>query len=161
MKPLIFILFTFLSLSFANAQKNYQETLTSLVKNSENDFVDILGEKKGEEDESVYFSSKIKFNIGEEFILQSIQTKASIYVLSADYQMAKDLEREIKKFIIRHYSKTPYRIIETKDNDEGLYTIEVRKESDIEATIILQVGDDSNDNSRFLMLSILGNEMKN
>lgn len=161
MKPILFILFAFLSISFAKAQKNHQETLSALMTNSENDFANILGEKQGEEDDTIYFGSTVKFNTGYEFIAQSIQTKAAIYVLSADYPAAKDLEKEIKKFIRAHYSKSPYSVTEKKNEGEGLYTLEVWNKSDVEAMIILQVGEDSEDHSRFLMLSILGNNMKN
>lgn len=161
MKPLIFILFTFLTFSSFNAQKNYQETLSVLMKNSENDFVQIMGEKKGEEDDAIYFDSTVKLNIGYEFIAQSIQTKASMYVLSADYPAVKDLEKETQKFIRKHYSKSPYSISETQNGGDGLYTLEVWHESDVEAMIILQVGEEPANPTRFLMLSILGTQMKN
>lgn len=109
-KKLLLLFFSFLITLF-NAQENYQETFTALVKNSENGFADILGSKISDsESGSAIYDSKIKLGIGTEYFEQIKGSNKPIFTLVCEYFLAQNLEKEVEEFIRSNFPASKYLI---------------------------------------------------
>lgn len=106
----VFLLFV-LSMTSFPAQQNYRETLSTLVKNSENGFADILGPKISDSEfGSKIYDSKIKLGIGNEYFEQIKNAEKPFYVLHCEYFLAQNLEKEVEEFISSSFPASVYNI---------------------------------------------------
>ncbi|WP_379963349.1 hypothetical protein [Epilithonimonas sp. UC225_85] len=126
MKTFFTILIITINSVFANAQ-DYKAKLTSLMKNSETDFVNIIGNTstfKGKDGYQVY-DSKLKMGVGKEFISKKDTEKAAVYTLYSEYKDAKELEKAVNEFVNSYFPASKYDIEVEKDDLFGTYFMEV------------------------------------
>lgn len=109
-----------------NAQ-DFKATLTSLTKNSETDFVSIMGTKSSftGKNGTVFYDSKLKLGVGNEFISKKENDKAAIYTLSSEYVKAKELEKAVNDFVYSYFPASKYDIEVEKYEFYGTYFLEV------------------------------------
>lgn len=137
MRKLIFTLIAVLLFSFGNAQTNYKSVLSSLVKSSDTNFNNILGEKLSTQGFVSTYSSKIKFGLGKEFIEKMPDnTLGNIFTLVSNATGSEALEMAVIDFVHENLIGDQYFISLDRDEKNGSYSlIVIRKET---TTMFLQ-----------------------